>query len=257
MMIKQDYPCKKLIELLLLEHCKSIWKVNQKITYKKFLPHSKQFINSWIAENLFGPTKLMLLENIKSITKLSTLESRYKKFHPDLWRILDDPTLREQVELDLLYCHSPEDVYDRLNFKIKPRVIDMRAVKQFQYYFWNLDDVDGVFRPVRVLKLIESNRELSKAFRHIIKYYNDKNGQKKYEYHYHLNNSDEPDLTKINAVINLTSIEQIDSFDKGNIDKIETLTDIQLKNSLVLKNLASIQNNSEKQNFSDIVDFKE
>ena len=70
-------------------------------------------------------------------------------------------------------------------------------------------------------------------------------------------NPDEPNLKNINKVIDLIAIEQIDSLEKGNIDKIETLTDIQLKNSIVLKTLKTIPNNSGKNYFSDFVDFKD
>lgn len=256
MNIGQYYPCKKLIEWLLLEHRKSVWKVNQKITYKKFLPHSKQFINNWINENLFGPTKLMLINIMKSISTPKTLESRYKKFHSDIWKILEDHTIREQIELDSLFGFSTKDVWERLNNKIKPRVVDALAIKQFRYFFWNLDD-DGVFRPTRALKLIESNRELTRVYSHILKYSKDKNGLIRYEHFYHLNNPEEPDLTNVNKVINLTAIEQIDSYEKGNYDKIEVLTDILLKNAEVFKILKTLSNSSGKQDLSDIINLKD
>lgn len=256
-MKNQKYSCTKMIEWLLLEHRKSAWKINKKVHYKQFLPYAKKFVNTWIKNSLHGSSKIMMLETMKSINSLKTLESRYKNIHPNIWILLDDPTLREQVELDLIFGISIKEVHERLNSKIKPRVVDALAIKQFEYYFWNLDDNTGVFRPANVLELISENYELSKAYSHILKYFNDKNGKLKYEYHYGLINPSEPDLKKINTVIDLATIEQIDSFTEDNFDKIKALTEIQLLNCEVLKTLTTIQNNSSKQGLSDLIKLEE
>ena len=121
MMNMQQYPNRKLIDLLLLEHRNQPWKINHKITYPRFLPHAKKHIEDWIANNLHGPVQLLMTEMLNTITNPKKLESRYKKLHPDIWRILSDSTIREQLELDYLYCYSPEETHRRLIKKIKPR----------------------------------------------------------------------------------------------------------------------------------------
>ena len=256
--MKQEYnPCRKIIEFLLLEYNNSQWKANKKISYNQIKPYSKRYINSWINDNLFGSSKIMLLEVMKSITCPKILESRYRKFNADIWKILDDPTIREQVELDLLFGISPEEIHVRLNGKIKPRVVDILAIKQFKYFFWNLYDSNGVLRSGQVLELIESNRELSREYGHIFKYFNDKQGRKKYEYHYQINKPKEPDMINIYTIIDLTAFDQIDALDKSNFDKLETLTNIQLKNCIVLKTLKTVPDSSGKQNLADIVKLEE
>ena len=102
-MITQDNPCRKLIEWLLLEHRKKPWKIGNNIPYPRFLPHSKKFIIDWIGNHLHGPVQLMLTEMLNTMSCPKTLESRYKKFHPDLWALLYDPVLREQIELDIFF----------------------------------------------------------------------------------------------------------------------------------------------------------
>ena len=177
----KNTPCRKLIEWLLIEHRKTTWKVNQKIPYKQFLPYSKKFIITWINDNLFGSTKLMLLEIVKNISCPETIESKYKKLHPGIWSILSDPSVRVQMELDSFFGYSINEMHNRLNDRIKPRNVDRRAIEQFIYFFWNLKDDDDVFRPANMLELIGSNRTISRAYAHINKYYNDKNGKYKYE----------------------------------------------------------------------------
>ena len=255
-MKQENIPCRKIIELLLLEHQKCTWKVKQKIIYNQFLPHSKKYIDNWINDKLHGSVKLIMLETMKAITCPKTLESQYKNLHPDIWIIIDDPSIREQVELDLLFGFSTKEVHERLNTKIKPRTVDLIAIKHYYYFFWNLDD-DGVFRPAKIINLIESNRELSRAYSHIIKYYNDKQGQKIYEHYYQINKPKDPDMTNINTIINLTAFNQIDALDKSNFDKLETLTNIQLKNCIVLKTLKTVPDSSGKQNLADIVKLEE
>jgi hypothetical protein len=199
----------------------------------------------------------MLLEVMKSITCPKILESRYKKFHSDIWIILDDPNVREQVELYSLFGYSPKEIHVRLNGKIKPRVVDILAIKQFKYFFWNLEDENGVFRPAQVIELVKSSRGLTRAYGHILKYSNDKLGREKYEKYYRINNPREPDITNIITVIDLTTFDQIDALDKSNFDKLETLTNIQLKNSIVLKTLKTIPDSSGKQDLSDIFNLKD
>ncbi len=256
MTVREYYPCNKLIQWLLLENRKSIWKINQKITYNKFLPRSKQFINYWINGNLFGPTKLMLLETMKTISCPKTLASRYKKFHSDIWTILEDPKIREIVEIDSLYGRSPIEIYDRLNSIIKHRIVNVKAIEQFLYFFWNLED-DGAFRPALALKLIETSRELSRAYRHVLKYFKEKNGFIRYEYFYHLNKSLEPNLSNVYKVLDLLVIEQIDSLENDNYDKVEVLSDILLKNAEVLKILKTLSNSSGNHSLADIFQLKD
>lgn len=257
MNIRQYYPCKKLIDWLLLEHRKSVWRVNQKITYKKFLPHSKKFINNWINENLFGPTKLMQIETLKSISTPKTLESKFKIFHSDIWIILYDRNFREQVELDSIFGYSPKEIHVRLNGKIKPRIINVKAIEQFLYFFWNLGDDNEAFRPEILLKIIESDRGLSREYGHILKYSNDKRGREKYENNYNLYNPEKPNFKNIIKVIDHTTFNQMDALDENNIDKLETHTNIQVKNCIVLKTLKTIPNNSGKKDFSDILDLED
>jgi len=256
-MIMQNYPCWKIIDLLLLEHRKKTWKINNKIEYPRFLPHSKKYLNDWIANNLPETVLLMAADMMKSLARPKMLSSRYKQFHPDIWSILYDPVIREQIELDTLFGISDKEIWERLNAKIKPRVIDHLAVKQFMYFFWNLEDCNGVFRPSKVQEIINSNRELSKAYGHILKYFNDKQGRKKYEYHYQINKPNEPDITIINTVIDLTAFDQLNALDKSNFDKLETLTNIQLKNSIVFKTLKTVLNDSGKQNLADLMKFED
>ena len=251
-MIIKDYPCRKLIEWLLLEHRKKPWVVNKKMSYPRCLPHYKKYINDWIEMYLYGAVQLMASEMLKTMICPKTLESRYKKFHFDLWTLLYDPVLREQVELDIFFGLNDDEILKRLNSKITPRVIDLLALKQFRYFFWNLEDCNGVFRPPNVLELIESSLELSKAYRHILKYSNDKYGKIKYEHQYSLINSDEPNLININRAINLTAISQIEALEKGNVEDTSLLATILLKNAQVLKSLSSLANRIDKQYFSEI-----
>lgn len=256
-MINKIYPNRKMIELLLLEHRDSAWKINQKIPYKKFIPHSKKFINNWININLLDPPKLMLQETIKSMSSPKILESRYKNFHEDLWSILDDSPIRELVELDLLFGISANDVCDRLNVRIKPRKVNALAIKQFRYYFWNLNDKNEIFRPAITIDFIQSNRELSGAYSHVLKYFNKMNGKEIYEYQYSLNNPEEPDLRNVNKVINLTTIAQFEAFRNDNIDKVDALSEILLKNVSVYKTLKTIQNSTAIQDLSEILSLKD
>ncbi len=253
----QHNPCNNLIHWLLLEHRNSAWKINRSITYNKFLPRSKQFLNKWINDNLFGPTKLMLLETMKSITRPNTLASRYKKIHSDIWTILEEPKIREIVELDSIFGLNPTEIQNRLNSIFKPRVINVKAVEQFMYFFWNLKDNNAVFRPGLLLKFIESNRELSKVYSHILKYSNDKLGREKYEYNYNLYNPEEPNLRNMIKVIDLITYNQIDALDNNNIDKLETYVNIQLKNSIAFKTVKTIPNNTKQHDYSDIVGFED
>lgn len=256
-MINKIYPSRKLIERLLLEHRDSAWKINQKIPYKQFIPHSKNFINNWINNHIFYSPKLMLQETIKSMSSPKILESRYKNFHPDLWSILDDPTIRELVELDFLFGISANDVCDRLNVRIKPRKVNALAIKQFNYYFWNLNDKNGIFRPAITIDFIQSNRELSGAYSHVLKYFNKMNGKEIYEYQYSLNNPEEPDLKNINKVINLTTFAQIEALRNDNIDKVDALSEILLKNVGVYKILKTIPNSTEIKDLSEILGLKD
>ncbi len=256
MTVREYYPCKKLIQRLLLENCNSVWKINQKITYNKFLPRSKQFINNWINENLFGPTKLMLLETMKSISCPKTLASRYKKFHSDIWIILEDPKIREIVEIDSLYGRSPIEISNRVNSIIKPRIVNVKAIEQFLYFYWNLED-DGVFRPALALKLIETSRQLSRAYRHVLKYFKEKNGFIRYEYFYHLKKSLGPNLSNVNKVLDLIIIDQIDSLENGNYDKVEVLSNILLKNAEVHKILKTLSSSSGNRSLAEIFQLKE
>lgn len=128
MIITQDYPCRKLLEWLLLKHRNQPWKINKKIIYPRFLPHSKKYIIKWIENNLHGSVHLMMTEMLKSMTCPKILESGYKKFHIDIWKILSDSNIRELVELDLFFGVSTDEVYERLNDRLKPRIIDILAL---------------------------------------------------------------------------------------------------------------------------------
>ena len=114
-MITQYYPSRKLIDRLLLEHLKKPWKICNEIPYSNFLPYSKKYINDWIANNLHGSTQLMMTEMMKSITCPKTLKSIYKNFHPDIFSILDDHEIREQVELDTIFGISDNEIGELLN----------------------------------------------------------------------------------------------------------------------------------------------
>jgi len=253
----ENTPCRKLIEWLLINHRKTTWQVNQKIIYKQFLPHSKKYINNWINDNLCGSTKLMLLEIVKNISCPEKIESKYKKFHPDIWVILSDPSVRVQIELDSLFGYSVEEMNNRLNERIKPRNVDRRAIEQFIYYFWNLNDADGAFRPAKLLELINSNRALSRTYAHIKKYYNDKNGKHKYEIYFHLDHPDEPDIRNVIKVINLSTISQIEAFENGNIEKVEALSQITLVNAGVYKTLRTIPDKTSIEDLSLLLGIKE
>jgi len=260
----QDYymnykntPCRKLIEWLLIDHRKTAWKVNQKIPYKQFLPYSKKFIKTWIDDNLFGPTKLMLLKTLQNISCPETIESRYKKFHPDIWTILADPSVRVQMELDSLFGYSISDMHNRLNERIKPRIIDVQAIKQFLYFFWNLQDDEGVFRPTNLLELIGSNRKIYRAYAHIHKYYNDKNGKYKYEVYYHLDNPEEPDIKNVSKIINLSTTHQIEAFENNEIEKVEALSHILELNAGVYKTLKTIPDKISKEDLASFLSVKE
>jgi len=251
------YPCRKLINLLLIEHRNKPWKVNQKMQYKQYLPQAKKYIIDWINDNLNRPVALMMTEVAKNIPRPKILESRYKKLNLDIWKILEDPFIRELVELDLLFGFSTKEICKRLNDKLKPRVIAMIAIEQFRYYFWNLEEDDGVFRPTHVLKLIDSSRELSKAYSHVLKYFPDQNGLIRYEYFYHLNNSDEPNLNYINKILNLASLGTLEAFEKSDYDRIGTLSEILKKNAEVLKILKTLQNSSDIKDLSTMFKIKD
>lgn len=256
-MIIQIYPCRKLIEFLLLMHRNQPWKTSNKISYRQFLPYSKKFIKTWINDNLFGPTKLMLLETLQNISCPKTIKSKYKKLHPGIWIILSDPSVRIQMEMDSLFGYSIHEMHNRLNERIKPRNIDVRAIEQFLYFFWNLKDDDDVFRPANLLELIGSNRTISRAYAHINKYYYDKNGKYKYEIFFHLDNPDEPDIRNVSKIINLSTTHQIEAFENGNIDKAEALSQITLLNAGVYKTLKTIPDKTSTENLSSFLNIKE
>jgi len=227
----QNYPCRKLIHWLLLEHHKKQWKAHTKIKYPKLVPYSKKFMSSWIFDNLHGPTQVVAINAIDNLKCPLILESRYKKLNKDIWKILDDHSIRELIELEILYGKKIKEIHKKLIDRINPRNISLDAIEQFQYFFWNIEDDNGIQRPGKLVELIKSQRDLSKVYNHILKFYNDRYGYEKFEYYYNLKKSENPNIKNISKVLDLSVFEQIQALSDKNIDRLSALSSISLKSA--------------------------
>ena len=155
------YPCRKLLQFLLLEHRQKPWKINTQIAYNRFLPNSKRYLLRWSEENTFGPIQELIKIAINKIKCPEILIVKYSKMDPDVFRIINDPFIREYIELEMLFGENIDEIHQRVNMRIKPRLVSLKAIKQFQYFFWNLNDENGIFQPLQLIELIKSSRELT------------------------------------------------------------------------------------------------
>jgi len=249
----QNYPCRKLVQWLLLKHQNIKWEPHTEIGYPKFRPYSKKFISKWIVDNLHGPTRIMATNAIDNLICPITLESRYREFCKDIWDILDNPSIREQVELGLLFGNKTKEIHQKILDRINPRKISIDAIVQFKYYFWNIEDNNEIPRPAKLIELLQSNRALSKAYNYIIKYYNDRYGYEKYEYFYNLKKSYKPNVDNIAKVFDLSVLEQMQALSDKNLDRLSTLTNISLNTAKSYSLIKQHSNAVNSQNLSDII----
>ena len=227
----QNYPCRKLVQLLLLIQRKIQWETCSEIEYPQFMPDSKKFMSKWIVDNLHGPTQIMATNAMDNLICPITLESRYKELCNGIWIIIDNPSIREQVELGILFGNKVKEIHQKVLERINPRKVSLGAIKQFKYYFWNIEDDNEIPRPAKLIELLQSNRALSKAYNYIYKYYNNRYGHEQYEYYYNLKKSDKPNIDNISKVIDLSVIEQMQSLSDNNLDRLITFSSISLNSA--------------------------
>ena len=232
-------PIQKLLEKLLNEHTKIKNKFTKDFIYKQFLPYSKKYVSEWAESHLYGPPRVLLLESFNAVKFPIKFDTKYPAIYSDTWTIINDPALRERIELELMFGYEPRDIHTRISPVIKPRKLSVRGIKQFAFYFWNLKNEKGEPQPANLFIYLESNKQLSMLFRHIIKYFKDKNGREKYAYYYGIGHPVQPDIDNLNRAINLSIMAQKESYEANDIDSIQIYSKILLNNSNSLKNLNS------------------
>ena len=134
-MIRYHTPARKIIEKVLIEHSQYGNKYKKNIVYNQFLPYSKKYLKDWIDGHLFGPQKVLVTNSIEFIKVPFSYKPKYKDLDSDLWKIIHDPGIREQIEINLMFGYNINDTHNRLASKIHPRKVNLTAIKQYQYFF--------------------------------------------------------------------------------------------------------------------------